>query len=324
MPRVYENPPPGYGYPAPYGPYGVPMRTVKTSVGGLGTALTILLGLDAALAALDTGALAWRNSIINSLLGDRLSVDRSTVDDSDNLVGAASGFLIIGVLGTIVVFICWFWAARSNAELYAPNSGGMSIGWAIGGWFIPLANWVIPCIVARDIYRGTMRGRQGKPQGGGQITGWWWASYVLAGLLLFGVSKSENTKSSTIDPDEYLKSLQDVARAGMVALPVVVVAAVLAIAYVRTITATQRARNAAGDWYGGPGQGMPPATPGMPAGYGYGYGTPVPGGFPMQMPAPMPSQPPAPPTQDAVPIQPRNGDEFPAPPENGPGLTPPG
>src|SRR5256714_5496336 len=168
MPRVYETPPPGYGYPAPYGPYGVPMRTVKTSVGGLGTALTILLGLDAALAALDTGALAWRNSIINSLLGDRLSVDRSTVDDSDNLVGAASGFLIIGVLGTIVVFICWFWAARSNAELYAPNSGGMSIGWAIGGGVIPPADRGIPFIVARGIHSGPKRGRPGKPPGGGE------------------------------------------------------------------------------------------------------------------------------------------------------------
>src|ERR1041384_2991878 len=156
MPRVYENPPPGYGYPTPYGPYGVRMRTIRTSVGGLGTALTILLGLDAVLAALDTGALAWRNSIINSLLDDRLSVDQSTVESSDTLVRAASGRLVLGVLGTIVVFICWFWAARNNAEAYAPNRGTMPTGWAIGGWFIPLANWVIPCIVARDIYRGTM------------------------------------------------------------------------------------------------------------------------------------------------------------------------
>ncbi|MFL6116548.1 MAG: DUF4328 domain-containing protein [Catenulispora sp.] len=306
------------------------MRTAKTSVGGLGTALTILLGLDAVLAALDTGALAWRNSIINSLLGEQLSVDRSTVENSDNLVRAASGLLVLCVLSTIVVFICWFWTARSNAELYAPNSGAMSVGWAIGGWFIPLANWIIPCIVARDIYRGTMRGRQDKPQGGGQITGWWWASYVLSGILLFVVSKSDDTTSATIDPDAYLKSLQDVARAGMVALPAMVLASVLGIAYVRTITGAQRARNAAGDWYGGPGPRMP-AMPGTPAGYGYGYGagygTPMPGGFPTQVTAP--------PVQDARPdVRPagaRNGDAthddpfagFPEPPESGAGLTPP-
>lgn len=344
MPGVYENPPPGYGYPTSHGPYGVQMRTIKTSVGGLGTALTILLALVAALAALDTGALAWRNSIINSLLGDRLSVDPGTVEDSDNLVRAASGFLVLGVLGTIVVFICWFWAARSNAEVYLPNRGTMSTGWAIGGWFIPLANWVIPCIVARDIYRGTMSGRPGKPQGGGQITGWWWAAYVLSGLLLFGVSNSDSNTRKTLDAEDYLRSLQDVARAGMVALPAMVVAAVLAIAYVRTITTTQRARNAAGDWYGGPGQGAP-GMPAMPAGYGYGYGygygTPIPGGYPMQMPAPMPmptqpsappAQPPAPPTQDAMPAYGQNSDatrdkpsaEFPEPPEDRPGLTPPG
>jgi len=79
-------------------------------------------------------------------------------------------------------------------------------------------------------------------------------------------------------------------------------AAVLAIAYVQTITKAQKARNREGAWAGGPGM---PVT-----GYGYGYAPPMPG-YPMPgqawvqspMPAnPMPGQPPVPPAQNQVPV----------------------
>jgi hypothetical protein len=297
MPGVTGSPISDYGYTSPY---GRTPRRVRTSVGGLGVAAIVLLALDAAIAALATGFLIWRHSLLAGFLNDPASVDPTSLDDSDAAARDAMGWFVIVTLGTIVVFMCWFWAARNNAEAYSPNRGTLGVGWSVGGWFIPVAALVLPCIVARDIYRGTMLGRQGRPAGGGQITGWWWVMYVafwISGLVVSGRNGHMQN-----DPDvNRVSDMQSAVTAGIVALVVGVVTALLAIAYVATITKEQKVRNRAGAWYGGP--GMPVQAP---YGMAYGYGAPVPG-YPMpgQMPGypmpgyPMPSLPPAPPPQAA-------------------------
>lgn len=282
MPGVYETPPPAYGYPAPYGRHlGQP--TVKNSVNGLSLALSVLLGLDALFTLGSIIGLIWRRSLLTALLDHPETVDRDSVDASDTLVRVADGLLVLTLLGSIVVFMCWFWAARSNAEAYIPGEGRMSVGWSIGGWFIPLANLVIPCIVARDVYRGTMFGRQDKRQmSGGLITGWWWASYVVSWVLMLRVSSASSTaRDAEAEGFSYLSAMRDLTDTGLVALPVLAVSAVLTICYVQTISKVQRQRNAAGDWYDGPGSRAALGLPPVPPGYGYGYGAPVPGGYPM-------------------------------------------
>ncbi|WP_370347020.1 DUF4328 domain-containing protein [Catenulispora sp. EB89] len=293
-----------YGYPTPYGM--TPPR-IRTSVRGLGIAAIVLLAVDAALAALAAGFLIWRQSLLTDVLTDPAAVNPTSLDDSDSATRATMGWFTIFTLATIVVFICWFWAARNNAEAYTPNRGTLRVGWSVGSWFIPVASLILPCLVARDIHRGTMLGRQGRPAGGGLITGWWWAMYVafwISGLVVSG----ENGRMQNDAPVDRVSDMRSAATAGIVALAIGVAAALLAIAYVATITKEQRARNLAGAWYGGPGM---PATQ-VPYGMAYGYGVPGypmpgqvpgPGGYPMPgYPTPgypMPGQPPAPPTQEA-------------------------
>lgn len=301
MPGVYETPPPAYGYPAPYGPrLGQP--TVKNSVNGLSVALSVLLGLDALFTVGSTIGLIWRRSLLTALRDHPETVHRSSVDASDTLVRAADGLLSLTMLGSIVVFMCWFWAARSNAEAYVPGEGRMSVGWSIGGWFIPLANLVIPCIVARDVYRGTMFGRQDKRQmSGGLITGWWWASYVVSWALMLRVSSaSSDARDAENNGFSYLEAMLKLTDAGLVALPVLAVSAVLTICYVQTISKVQRQRNAAGDWYDGPGSRTVPGLPPMHPGYGYGHGAFAPRGYPMAGPPPMMNAPMPGPAGDAM------------------------
>jgi hypothetical protein len=296
MPGVTGSPISEYGYTTPYANYGVPVPpNIRRSVGGLAVALTVFLALDAPLAVLLTAAMAWRHALISRMLDDYTSVDRDTVVRSDHLVASSAGFLVLALLPTIVLFLCWFWAARNNAEAYAPDEGTMRVGWSIGGWFIPFANWVIPCIVARDIYKGTMNSRKDKTWGGGKITGFWWAAYLVSAISL-GVMTG--TKDSSDDPVDHLRTLRTVAGIAEFALPALAVAALLAIGYVWTITKTQKLRNATGDWPGGPGSAGGPAMYGMPP-MPYGYGPPMPGyPPPVQDWVPTPSAP----VQDRVPV----------------------
>ncbi|WP_194911969.1 DUF4328 domain-containing protein [Catenulispora rubra] len=328
-----------YGYPTPY---NIATPRIRTSVGGLGVAVIVLLALDAALAALAAGFLVWRRSLLTDFLNDPGSVAPAGLDSSDAGARNTMGCFSLVTLATIIVFICWFWAARTNAEAYSPNRGTLGVGWSIGGWFIPVAALVLPCIVARDINRGTMRGHQRRPVGGGLLTGWWWAAFLafwLAGLVVSGA----NGRLQNDAPADRATDLQSAATDGIVALAIGVAAALLAIAYVATITREQKARNLAGAWYGGP--GMPAQAP---YGMAYGYGVP---GYPMpgQVPGPggyampgypMPSQPPAaptqeawavpepvPPVQDRIPVadtQTADVQDIEPPKEPGDWLTPPG
>lgn len=306
MPRVTGSLISEYGYPPPS---GGPAPPVRTSVSGLGRAATILLALDAATALLAIGLLAWRHSLLTELQNDPNAVGPGDLLDADKAARAATGWFVLVSLATAVVFVCWFRAARTNAEAYSPNHGTLAVGWAIGGWFVPVAGFVLPCLVARDIYRGTMAaGRRGRPYAGGAVTGWWWALYVafwLMGLLTVGES---GRTSRVADPDDHLRDLRAVVESGIFTLVVGIAAAVLAIVYVRVITKTQKARNREGAWYG----------PAMP----HGYGPAMPGALTQDawaVPDPMP-------TQDGVPAaetQTAEVQEIKPPEEPGDRLTPP-
>ncbi|MFZ4583757.1 MAG: DUF4328 domain-containing protein [Acidimicrobiia bacterium] len=92
----------------------------------------------------------------------------STIGQLANL-----GYLVVGV-----GFVVWSYRAARMAralrfrESWAP-------GWAIGGWFIPLANFVIPYFVVRGLFAPEDPRRP--------LVGRWWSAYVamtIAGALV--------------------------------------------------------------------------------------------------------------------------------------------
>lgn len=228
-----------YGYATPA--FGAGTRRIRTSVKGLGIAAVVLLALDAAMAALTVGLLGWRHSKLGQLLAG-VSVDPDQAQRADQAARVAVGWFYIFTAATAVVFICWFWAARNNAEAYLPEHGTLGVGWSVGGWFVPMAGFVLPFIVARDVYRGTMAGRTAKPAGGGQIAGWWWAAYVafwFTGVFAF---MKAGAAHHAVARDQHLQELQSATVAGMVTLSIGTAAALLGIAYVAVVTKTQTSR----------------------------------------------------------------------------------
>ncbi len=90
--------------------------------------------------------------------------------------------LVRPVLAGVAMLATLIWLGRTFSVLRGQTSFGP--GMAVGGWFIPAANLVLPAVILKDAWTAA-RGR-----GGGIVWLWmvvWWSSLALseAGMMIF-------------------------------------------------------------------------------------------------------------------------------------------
>ena len=307
MSEFLPPPPPGNPQWAQAGPYGhtsmppPPTRSLK----GLATAVTVLFAVAA---VGDLVAAAARNSragLLDDFLDNPTSVQFQELLDADDAVAASTVFYALAALALVIVLIIWQWRHAKNAEVLGVR-GGLGPGWAIGGWFIPVANFVLPGMQMFQSSKGSdvdARRAGRAPKGVGLIIAWA-ILFALGSVLLFSSPAGTTTDE---DGNRVFDSVQDVedaassdrrAAAGFVVL---MVAAGLGIAMVRTLTKKQTAAyaqvvTAAPPPPGGvqPPYGVaPPAA--SPPGAAPDYGITLPPTTPPPPPPAPPSAPPEPP-----------------------------
>jgi Domain of unknown function (DUF4328) len=138
---------------APSASYAPPARW--RSLRGLTTALTWLFAAHIFLSVL------LIIGVFNHLrvLGDEevLGVVRDTEAVNDANAFPAAMIILSGLVGLaiFVLLIIWLYRAAKNNEALGRQNPRLGPGWAIGGWFIPVANFVIPFIVLDDVWRGS-------------------------------------------------------------------------------------------------------------------------------------------------------------------------
>ncbi|MEV4429346.1 DUF4328 domain-containing protein [Streptomyces sp. NPDC053792] len=125
------------------------MRTLKNPIGLAWAVVALLAG----------------NIVFDVLLG-LIDVRNLAADETDFYDPAAFGPINLNVAyslsrllywATGIVFIIWFYRLRKNAEIWARDLQSRTPGWAIGSWFIPIANFWIPQVIAADIWRASRR-----------------------------------------------------------------------------------------------------------------------------------------------------------------------
>lgn len=312
---------------APQPPAGEP-----SGLGGLRTALTVLLAVIAAASVLSIAAYAGRIGYVGDVI-DSGSIDRQRAEDVDAFVALAVILWVLVFLATAVVFIVWQYRHAKNTRALGHEHVGVSKpGWSIGGWFIPLANLVIPAL---NLYRN---GRVSDPDGADrppyERRG---PGVVVAWAICWGLAATLDRGAQNSIPDErssdYIDGLRTADQLSLAANVGYIAAAALAILMVRTLTTRQEAALAARMGSAG---GQPPyaAWPAAPPGASYGqqpygqqpsgqqpYGQPAygppPGGTPYGQPAPPYGQPQPgqnPPPSPFAPSDPPNPDGPAAPP----------
>jgi hypothetical protein len=246
-------PPPGAGGWAPVGPYAtslMPMPAMR-SLKGLSTALTALFAL---LALVDAGAAQsrlHRAGLIDDVAdGGPVTFDMgSKLLDADENVQLFSGLHFVVAIALLVVMIIWQFRHAKNAETLGAR-GGLGPGWAIGGWFIPLANLVLPMLqLFQSSKASDVAARvQGRAAKGAGIVIAWGIAFAL-GALFLGSSgalvQADGEGNLVIETVQDMRDAASSDRSAGVGYLILVVAAVLGLLMVRSLSARQTAAYAA-------------------------------------------------------------------------------
>jgi hypothetical protein len=155
---------------------------------GLEVALSSLFALAAALALVRGIGLATRLVVLDD---PRAEDFFERARDADAFVRVMDVLLGIVVLAIVPCFIVWCFRAAKNQEALARQPERLGAGWAIAGWFIPLANLVIPVLVIQDLWRGAdARIERGDPRwriaDRSWLIGWWWGLFLVSLLTFTG------------------------------------------------------------------------------------------------------------------------------------------
>ncbi|MEV5673966.1 MULTISPECIES: DUF4328 domain-containing protein [unclassified Streptomyces] len=209
---------------------------------GLSKAVVVLL---CAVIAADLFAVAaglnMRSLLAGGLDDGFLAVRLDEADRADRLYYFAGSAQVLTLLATAVVFIIWFCRVRQNAEIFDASAHTMRPGWAVGGWFVPFGNLWLPYRVAAGVWT---TGAQTLGDPGGRTVSraplnLWWASWVC--WTLFGRFASGRYSSAVLP-----REIADAATLVVASDVLGVVAAVLALLFVRRLTRMQGERAALG------------------------------------------------------------------------------
>jgi hypothetical protein len=248
------GPPPGPTAPAPPAPaapaapgWAAPPPAVPVASGpawrnlrGLTNAITVILGIEIAVAVFAIVAFGTRISVTDDLLNNRFDFGIiKRANDADDLVGAAIAISVLLALVLVILVIIWTFRAMKNNEALGRAGARFSPGWGIAGWLIPLANLVIPVLILQDLWRGsdasTARGSQyWRSNKGSALVGWYWAALILAGARFdsAGTSNEDYTR-------HYLEDLKQVDSIRLFGSVMAIAAAILGILMFRKIAERQ-------------------------------------------------------------------------------------
>ncbi len=232
--------PPMPGRPMPGRPMPGPGPVLRSPL-GLAHAVTALLAVVIVADVLSLGAAAYMRSVMGDVVSTGPSgIDMDAVDRADTAIAGSGGLYLLGLIGTATLFIIWFHRVRHNAEVFAPDVQRRTPGWAIGGWFIPFANLWIPRGIAQDV----LRAGQPDPWAGElrhqRLLNSWWGLWIASNIF-------DRLAAQRYDAAEDPQAVHDAAGWLMTGSVLDIVAAVLALLFVRRLTADQNAKAMAGN-----------------------------------------------------------------------------
>lgn len=153
------------------------------------------------------------------------------VNAFDDVVGGAPGALaglqdaeevsdailpLFSLTATVltVLAIVWWYQAYKAIERSGCEGRSWSSGWAIGGWFIPIAQLIIPKLVLNEVDRCSAAAEEGSTDWRDRrlmpAANWWWVLFAVSAVIVvagLGLTGAQLEESAVFDPDEYRMGL---------------------------------------------------------------------------------------------------------------------
>ena len=142
------------------------------------------------------------------------------------------GFVVIGV-ATVICFSKWNYRSYANLEAMNVVDRRTTPGWAVGWYFVPFANLVMPFRVMKDLYNGS----QGVPvQTSASVVNSWWVLWLMSLALAIA---SDAMMESFFDSQTTAKMMRQAVVVMIIAEAAAIYAALMAIKIVTDVTDAQ-------------------------------------------------------------------------------------
>lgn len=150
----------------------------RHDLGTVSRACQVMLAVQAVVAALNAG-----NTFARGFLSD---------DAMTSLLGLIQ-FGWFAVAGICVLL--WTYRAKANTRIDGARDLSFSPAMAVGSYFIPLLNLVVPLQAMRELYKASVDPRDWEAVHVPALFGWWWAFWIagnIAGVAVFRLATMED------------------------------------------------------------------------------------------------------------------------------------
>ena len=153
---------------------------------------------------------------------------------------AVNQLQLLSLVAAAIAFIVWLWQAYGNMRPLGIANPRYARGWAIAGWFVPVANLVIPKLLANDVWRAgdpdlAPGERNWQARRVAPLVHWWWALYLCGGV-------ATRVALNMADSAQSLAAARTAVKLDALGMGMLTVAALCAIAVIRQTTERQETR----------------------------------------------------------------------------------
>ncbi len=175
----------------------------------------------------------WHRAF-DALLDGRNDAAQRIIDRNQAEASPWSSVLTFVAVAALVLHIIWAWRSAHNARALGRTGARLGPGWAIGAWFIPVANFVLVYLVFSDLWRSsdpdTEPGDGWRRLPGSPLVRLWTVAYIGGIAILFVTMGLAVGGATGVETTRLLLAVAGVVGA---------VGTVLSIFVVRDITARQ-------------------------------------------------------------------------------------